>query len=131
MKTRFWRFFATLVCCTLAWGTSRTAAAQSTRLYVTNSGGDDVTVIDMGSLKVVDDIKVGDHVHGVALQADGRRLFATVESDNTLRIIDTATDKMIGTIQLTGKRPNQCAVTPDGKYAAVPLRQGDGVDTID
>jgi YVTN family beta-propeller protein len=131
MTARSWCFPAILAGCTLALGALHTVAAQSTRLYVTNSAGDDITVIDMGSLKVVDDIKVGDHVHGVALQADGRRLFATVESDNTLRIIDTATDKMIGTIQLTGKRPNQCAVTPDGKYAAVPLRQGDGVDIVD
>jgi YVTN family beta-propeller protein len=126
-----WRFPAILASCTLAWGTLHTVSAQSTRLYVTNSGGDDVTVVDMGSLKVVDDIKVGDHVHGVALQADGRRLFVTVESDNTLRVIDTTTDKMIATIKLTGNRPNQCAVTPDGKYVAVPLRQGDGVDIID
>jgi YVTN family beta-propeller protein len=126
-----WRFPAILASCTLAWGTLHTVAAQSTRLYVTNSGGDDVTVVDMGTLKVVDDIKVGDHVHGVALQADGRRLFVTVESDNTLRVIDTTTDKMIATIKLTGNRPNQCAVTPDGKYVAVPLRQGDGVDIID
>ncbi len=131
MTARFWRFSAMLVGCALAWGTLHTVAAQSTRLYVTNSGGDDLTVIDMGSLKVVDAIKVGDHVHGVALQADGRRLFTTVESDNTLRVIDTTTDKVIATIKLTGNRPNQCAVTPDGKYVAVPLRQGDGVDIID
>lgn len=122
---------AILVSCSLAWGAPHTVAAQSTRLYVTNSGGDDVTVIDMNSLKVVDDIKVGEHVHGVALQADGQRLFVTVESDNTLRVIDTTTDKMIATIKLTGNRPNQCGVTPDGKYVAVPLRQGDGVDIID
>jgi YVTN family beta-propeller protein len=131
MTARLWRFSAMLVGCALAWGTLQTVAAQSTRLYVTNSGGDDITVIDMSSLKVIDDIKVGDHVHGVALQADGRRLFTTVESDNTLRIIDTTTDKAIATIKLTGNRPNQCAVTPDGKYVAVPLRQGDAVDIID
>jgi YVTN family beta-propeller protein len=131
MTAKSWRFPAILASCILAWGSLHVVAAQSTRLYVTNSGGDDVTVVDMGSLKVVDDIKVGDHVHGVALQADGRRLFVTVESDNTLRVIDTATDKMIATIKLTGNRPNQCAVTPDGKYVAVPLRQGDGVDIID
>src|SRR5205814_2530142 len=33
-------------------------------------------------------------------------------------------------IKLTG-RPNQCAVTPDGKYVAVPIRDGSSVDIVD
>jgi YVTN family beta-propeller protein len=100
------------------------------RLYVTNSRGDDISVIDLDSMKVTSTIKVGERVHGVAVQADGRRLFATVESDHTLRIVDTSTEKVIGTIKLTG-RPNQCAVTPDGKYVVVPIRDGASVDIVD
>src|SRR5205814_2108515 len=99
-------------------------------LYVTNSGSGDITVIDLGALKVVGDIQVGEGVHGAAVQADGRRLFTTVESDNTLRIIDTATNEIGAGIKLTG-RPNQCAVTPDGKYVAVPIRDGNSVDIVD
>jgi YVTN family beta-propeller protein len=64
------------------------------------------------------------------VQADGKRLFVTVETDNTLRIIDTATSQTIGTVKVSG-RPNQCAVTPDGKYVAVPIRDGDRVDVVD
>ena len=111
MTAKSWRFPAILASCTLAWGTLHIVSAQSTRLYITNSGGDDVTVVDMGSLKVVDDIKVGDHVHGVALQADGRRLFVTVESDNTLRVIDTTTDKMIATIKLIMVNQDMAAIS--------------------
>jgi YVTN family beta-propeller protein len=81
-------------------------------------------------LKVVGNINVGPHVHGIAVQADGRRLFTTSEGDNTLRIFDTSTGKLISAIKLTG-RPNQCAVTPDGKYVAVPIRDGDSVDIVD
>jgi YVTN family beta-propeller protein len=69
-------------------------------------------------------------VHGMAAQADGTRLFTTSEGDNTLRVFDTSTDKLISKIKLTG-RPNQCAVTPDGKYVAVPIRDGDSVDIVD
>ncbi len=115
--------------CTLLWMASA-LAAQNTRLYVDNSAGDDITVIDLQSLKPVADIKIADKIHGLAVQADGRRLFATVESDNTLRVIDTATDKILASIKLTG-RPNQCAVTPDGRYVAVPIRDVGGVDIID
>lgn len=31
---------------------------------------------------------------------------------------------------MTG-RPNQCAVTPDGKYVAVPIRDRDSADIVD
>lgn len=114
----------------LAW--TLFSAAASERLYVANSRSNDVTVIDLNSFKVVDDIKLSDaeRVHGVTVQPDGRRMFATVEGDHTLRIVDTATDKVIGTVQLQGK-PNQIAVTSDGKYVAVPIRDGESVDIVD
>jgi YVTN family beta-propeller protein len=105
-------------------------AAQNARLYVDNSGGDNVTIIDLKSLKAVGDIRLGRNIHGMAVQADGRRLFSTVESDNTLRVVDTASGKTLATIKLTG-RPNQCAVTPDGRYVAVPIRDRGGVDIVD
>jgi YVTN family beta-propeller protein len=116
--------------CVLALGVSAPIAAQSTRLYVANSRGDDVTVIDLGARKVVDNIKVGKHVHGLAIQADGRRLFATVETEHTLKFIDTGSDKVTASVPLTGK-PNECAVTPDGKYVVVPIRDGNSVDIVD
>ncbi len=49
------------------------AQAQSTRLYVANSEGDDITVIDLGTIKQVDQIKLGARVHGLAAQAEGLR----------------------------------------------------------
>lgn len=105
-------------------------SAQNVRLYVDNSEGDDVSVIDLNTLNPVGDIRLGHNIHGLAIQADGRRLFATVESDSTLRVVDTATNKTIATIKLTG-RPNQCAVTPDGHYVAVPIRDKNAVDIVD
>ena len=107
-----------------------TAAAENQWLYVGNSRGDDISIVDLASLKVIGDIKLGERIHGVALQPDGKRLFATVESDHTLRIIDTATRQMVGTVKVSG-RPNQIAVTPDGKYVVVPIRDGDKVDIVD
>jgi YVTN family beta-propeller protein len=110
------------------------SAAQTTAeaytLYVGNSRGDDITIIDMASLRVTGVIKAAERVHGVCTEADGKRLFVTVETDHTLRIIDTATQQTVGTVKVTG-RPNQCAVTPDGKYVVVPIRDGDSVDIVD
>jgi YVTN family beta-propeller protein len=100
------------------------------KLYVTNSLGDDITVIDLGTLRAIGDIKVGEHVHGVCAPANGRELFTTIESENSLKVIDTATDQVTATIPLTG-RPNQCASTPDGRFVGVPIRNGASVDIVD
>ena len=71
------------------------ASAQNVRLYVDNSEGDDISVIDLKTLNTIDDIHLADKVHGLAIQGDGRRLFATIESDNTLRVVDTTTNKVM------------------------------------
>src|ERR1700756_4883529 len=128
-RPSYWSVFGALLISVLAWGAD-TSKVPGYKLYVGNSRGDDISVIDMASLTVTGDIKAGERVHGVCVQADGKRLFATVETDHTLRIIDTATEQTTGTVHLMG-RPNQCAATPDGKYVAVPIRDGDRVDVID
>jgi YVTN family beta-propeller protein len=128
-RPSYWSAFGALLISAVVWG-AESSAVPDFKLYVGNSRGDDISVIDMASLKVTGDIKAGERVHGVCLEADGKRLFVTVETDHTLRIIDTATQQTIGTVKVTG-RPNQCAATPDGKYVAVPIRDGDSVDVID
>jgi YVTN family beta-propeller protein len=120
--------FIVVVC--LASSLPYVSASENLLLYVGNSMGDDVSVVDLASLKVIGDITVGNHVHCVALTEDGRRLFTTSELDHTLIISDTATQKIIGTIKLPGK-PNHCAVTPDGRYVTVPIRDGDSVAIVD
>lgn len=101
-----------------------------TKLYVSNSEGDNITVIDLATYAVIGDIRVGEQVHGLCAPSDGRRLFTTIESENNLKVIDTTTDKVVDTIALTG-RPNQCASTPDGRYVGVPIRNGNSVDIVD
>jgi len=105
-------------------------AKRMAKLYVTNSTGDDIHVIDLATLKVTGRIKTAPHPHGAAVSADGRRFFTSIESDHTLLVLDTATDKVLQTIKLTGL-PNQCAATPDGKYVGVPIRGGDSLDIVD
>jgi YVTN family beta-propeller protein len=126
LSTAWPAFLFLFLCFEMAWA----APVQNVRLYVDNSEGDDVSVIDLNTLNTVGDIRLAAKVHGLAIQANGRRLFATIESDNTLRVVDTATNKGIAAIKLTG-RPNQCAVTPDGHYVAVPIRDNNAVDIVD
>jgi len=95
-------------------------AATRSLLYVANSQGDDISIIDLATQKVIKTLKVGPIVHGVCAQADGRRAFATIESENSLKVIDTKTNTVTDTIALGG-RPNECAATNDGRYVVVPL----------
>ena len=106
------------------------SASAATKLYVTNSLGDDITVIDLSNFQPVGDIKVGAQVHGICAPASGDRIFTTIESDHTLKIIDTKNDTVLATVALTG-RPNQCASTPDGHYVGVPIRGSNSVDIVD
>src|SRR5262245_24027438 len=114
----------------LAGGSAGETAKRTVKLYVTNSTGDSIHVIDLGTLKVIGQIRTAAHPHGAAVSADGRRLFCSVESDHTLLVIDTARDRVVKSIKLTGL-PNQCAVTPDGKWVGVPIRGGDSVDLVE
>ena len=113
-------------------GLSKVVPAKmgTAKAYITNSLGDTITMIDLGTLKVSGTIKVGKRVHGVCAPADGQKLFTTIESEKTLKVIDTATNEVTATIALTG-RPNQCASTPDGHFVGVPIRDVGGIDIID
>jgi YVTN family beta-propeller protein len=107
-------------------GASLAAAQTTPMLYVTNSGGNDVNVISLKTMKIVGDLVVGSKPHGVCAPANGQSLFVTVMSTSTMKIVDTTTNKITGTIALvshpSGAEPNQCASTPDGHYVAVPMR---------
>ena len=102
------------------------AGRTKTMLYVTNSGGNDVTVINLDTMKTVGNIVLGKEVHGACAPVDGRAIFFTVMSTKMLKIVDTATNKVTGSVQLVshpdGGRPNECAASADGHYVAVPMR---------
>jgi YVTN family beta-propeller protein len=95
------------------------------KLYVTNSAGDDVTVIDVATNKPIGSIEVGPHPHGIAAPAAQDVIYVTIEGHGRdkageLVWIDPRTDKVTRRMDI-GPEPNQLAVTPDGKFAYVPV----------
>ena len=106
------------------------SAASDEVLYVGNSKANAVSVIDLSSLKIIREIPTGPDIHCVAVTPDGKTLFTTSELDHTLITTDTSTGKTVGTVKLPG-RPNECAVTPDGHFVTVPIRDGDSVAIVD
>jgi YVTN family beta-propeller protein len=103
--------------------TARATARQ--KLYVTNSAGDDVTVIDVATNKVITTIQVGPNPHGIAVPAAQNFILVTIEGKKPgeLLWIDPRTDKITQRMEV-GPAPNQLAVTPDGKIAYVPCSDG-------
>jgi YVTN family beta-propeller protein len=95
------------------------------KLYVTNSAGDDVTVIDVATNKPIGRIVVGPHPHGIAVPAAQDVVYVTIEGrkPGELVAIDPRTDKITFRMDI-GPAPNQLAVTPDGKFAYVPASDG-------
>jgi YVTN family beta-propeller protein len=97
--------------------------APRQKLYVTNSAGNDVTVIELPSHKVIGTIDVGPHPHGIDAPASQNVIYVSGEGKGELVVIDPFTDKVKKTIKI-GKLPNQLAVTPDGKFVYVPVDDG-------
>jgi len=101
------------------------AAGGRQKLYVTNSAGNDVTVIDVATNKVIGRIWVGPHPHGIAVPASEDVVYVTIEGSDPgeLVTIDPYTDKVVRRMPV-GPAPNQLAVTPDGRVAYVPCADG-------
>lgn len=110
---------------------STTAAFGQVRILQTNSGGDNVHVIDPATNKVVGEIKGLPANHGAIGSPDGTRLYISVEGNNTLAVVDAKTLSIIKSIPLTN-RPNNLAISKDGKkvYVAISALPG-AVEVID
>jgi YVTN family beta-propeller protein len=88
------------------------ATASAQNAYITNNGGNTVSVIDTATNTVSATICVGNRPYGVAITPDGAKLYVT-NQECTVSVIATATNTVTATIQV-GNRPYGVAVTPDG-----------------
>jgi len=99
------------------------AGLPTQKLYVANSLGNDIHIIDPATNQVIRRVEIGPQPHGLVATAKGDRLFLTVENTagevGELVWFDTATDTVTRRMPI-GPRPNQLACTPDGTIAYVP-----------
>jgi YVTN family beta-propeller protein len=93
------------------------------KLYVANSAGNDIHVIDVATHKVIKRVEVGPEPHGLVATANGARIFITIENtkgqNGELLWFDPVSDTVARRMPI-GPRPNQLACTPDGKIVYVP-----------
>ena len=106
-------------------------AASTVRIIQTNSAGDDVSIIDPATNKVVGTIEGIEVSHGAAAAPDGGHYYISNESMKTLDVVDRKTLKVTKRIPLSG-RPNNIAIGKDGRKVYVSIAVAPGaVDVID
>jgi len=105
--------------------------ASTVRIIQTNSAGDDVSIIDPATNKVVGVIQNIEVGHGVAVAPNGSRYYVSDEAERTLDVVDRKTLRVTKRIPLSG-RPNNIAISKDGRrvYASIAVAPG-AVDVID
>jgi YVTN family beta-propeller protein len=107
------------------------AAQSKVRIIQTNSAGDNVSIIDPVTNKVVGEISGIEVNHGAAVAPDGSRIYISDEAESTLDIVDGKTLKVTKRVPLSG-HPNNIAVGRDGRRVYVGIIQAPGgVDVID
>src|SRR5690242_9617468 len=106
-------------------------AASSVRIIQTNSAGDDVSIIDPATNKVVGTIHGIEVNHGAAAAPDGSRYYISDEADRSLDVVDQKTLKVTKKIPLSG-HPNNISISKDGKRVYVSIAVAPGaVDVVD
>ncbi len=107
------------------------ASAETVRIYVTNSAGDNIHVIDPATNKVVQVIKGIEGAHGIDFSPDGARVYVSNEADSTLDVIDRKSGNLLGKVKLSG-HPNNISTTKDGARVVVGIAEEPGaLDVID
>jgi YVTN family beta-propeller protein len=106
-------------------------AAGTVRIIQTNSAGDDVSIIDPGTNKVVGTITGIEVNHGAAAAPDGTRYYISNEGRSTLDVVDSKTLQITRSIPLSG-HPNNISISKDGRRVYVSIAVAPGaVDVID
>lgn len=101
------------------------------RIYVTNSAGDTIDVIDPSTNQVLQAIHGIELPHGIAFSPDGTRLYVSNESESVLDVVDRKSGEILKKVPLSA-RPNNLAITKDGRRVLVGIRAEPGVvDVID
>ncbi len=114
------------------------------RVYTADQTSNTVSVIDPSENKCLGVIRLGDPVpgalsplykgqllvHGLGYSPDGKTLAVVSVGSNSVTLIDTATNKVKGTIYV-GRSPHEPFFTPNGRELWVTVRGENYVSVID
>ena len=120
------------------------ATSSHDRVYTGDQTSNTVSVIDPGTNTLLGTINLGDarpavlgalykkeiDVHGLGFSPDGKLLAAVSVTSNAVTIIETATNRIRGTVY-TGRAPHEAFFTPDNRELWVAVRGEGYVSVID
>lgn len=99
--------------------------------YVSNTGSNNVTIFDKRTNQVTGMIVTGGRPVGMALDAGRRRAYVALSADDTIELIDIMAGEVIDRLRLnTGDRPQELALTPDGRILLTVNRGSNTVSFI-
>lgn len=99
------------------------------RVYVTNSGSNDLSVIRESTGEVLAMIPVGHTPWGLAITPDGEKLYVANSGESTVSVISTASNSVVSTIPV-GWAPWGVAVNPSGTKVYVANSSSNSVSVI-
>jgi DNA-binding beta-propeller fold protein YncE len=106
----------------IVWSTWATTSKDGRKLYLADTGGDGLTVVDTTSMQVIKHIALpfGTSPIVVKLRPDGKEVWmANGASADGVVVVSTATDTITNVIQTNGMAP-YISFSPDGKVAYLP-----------
>lgn len=126
------------------WARTQVPVSSHDRVYAADQTSNTVSVIDPSSNKLLGVIRLGDPlpgslsplykgqllVHGLGYSPDSKTLAVVSVGSNSVTLIDTATNKVKGTVYL-GRSPHEAFFTPDGSEMWVTVRGENYVSVVD
>jgi len=126
------------------WGRPNIPVSTHDRVYAADQTSNTVSVIDPSSNKLLEVIRLGNPVpgalsplykgqllvHGLGYSPDSRTLAVVSIASNAVTLIDTATNKVKGTVYV-GRSPHEAFFTADGQELWVTVRGEDYISVID
>lgn len=86
-----------------------------------------IAIVDFKGGKVVSEIVGKPETEGVEFSKDGKQMFVTNESDNSITVHDVSSGKLLKSIPLAkyGNRPRGIKISPDGKTLVTTMEYAD------
>jgi YVTN family beta-propeller protein len=101
-----------------------------TRVYVANSGSNNISVIDTTSNTVINTVDVGEKPGHLAGNPAGTRIYVANSGSNNISVIDTTSNTVINTVDV-GEKPAHLAVNPAGTRVYVTNSASNSICVID
>lgn len=100
--------------------------------YVTNRASHNITVFDKKLRQVVGVIATGAGPAGMALDQRLKKVYVALSGEDAIEVVDVIAQEIINRIRLeTGDRPQDLALTPDGRFLLVVNNGSNTVSFVD